>query len=252
MLDICAEDKCNDTYRRIRMHQALQLKQPDGIHVPDERTVYRVMEEIGICHKPKRKPKGITKADRESRKSDDLIKRNFKTDKPLEKCVTDMTKVKCLNGKLYVSAIFDCFDFTVLGLEMDTNIKATLCKKALENTYKSHPGIRGCIVHSDRRTQYTSKLYRNAISKYKIIQSMNSAGGRCRDNARCESMWTRLKEELLYNRYNASKMAVETVRTLIWRYFISYWNNRGICSANGELPPMVKRRQYYISLRGAA
>ena len=99
MLAICAEDECNDTYGRIRMHQALELKQPDGVNVPSERTVYRVMEEIGISHRPKRKPNGITKADKEARKSDDLIKRNFKSDKPLEKCVTDMTEVKCLDGK---------------------------------------------------------------------------------------------------------------------------------------------------------
>ena len=252
MLDICAEDECNDTYGRIRMHQALKLKQPDGINVPSERTVYRVMEEIGISHRPKRKPNGITKADREARKSDDLLKRNFKSDKPLEKCVTDMTEVKCLNGKLYVSAVFDCFDSAVLGLAMDTNMKATLCEKTLENTYKSHPGICGCILHSDRGTQYTSELYRKAISKYGIIQSMNSAGGRCHDNARCESMWARLKEELLYNRYDASKMKVEAVRTLIWRYFISYWNNRRICSTNSGLPPMVKRHQYYALLQDAA
>jgi transposase InsO family protein len=252
MLDICAEDECNDTYGRIRMHQALELKQPDGIKIPSERTVYRVMEEIGISHRQKRKPNGITKADKEARKSDDLIKRDFKSDKPLKKCVTDMSEVKCMDGKLYVSAVFDCFDSAVLGLAMDTNMKATLCEKTLENTYKAHPGIRGCIIHSDRGTQYTSELYRKAISKYGIIQSMNSAGGRCHDNARCESMWARLKEELLYNRYDVSKMKVETVKTLIWRYFVSYWNNRRICSTNGGLPPMVKREQYYLSLEDAA
>lgn len=35
--------------------------------------------------------------------------------------------------------------------------------------------------------------------------------------------------------------------TLIWRYFIIYWNRR-ICSANGGLPPMTKRKKYYESL----
>ncbi len=30
--------------------------------------------------------------------------------------------------------------------------------------------------------------------------------------------------------------------------FISYWNNRRICSANGGLPPMIKRQRYYQSL----
>lgn len=64
MLDICAEDEYNDTYGRIRIHQALELKQPD-----------------------------------------DLMKRNFKSEKPLEKCVTDMTEVKCLDGRLNNSTI---------------------------------------------------------------------------------------------------------------------------------------------------
>lgn len=252
MIDICAEDECNDTYGRIRMHQALKLKQPEGVKIPSERTVYRVMEEIGISHRPKRKPNGITKAEKNARKSDDLIKRDFTANKPLEKCVTDVTEIKALDGKLYVSAIFDCFDLSVLGLSMDTNMKATLCEKTLENAYKAYPDIRGGIVHSDRGAQYTSELYRKAIKKYGIKQSMNSAGGRCHDNARCESMWARLKEELLYGRYDTSKMKVEELKTLIWRYFISYWNNRRICSANGGLPPMIKRKQYYTSLPDVA
>lgn len=44
MLEIHAEDVCNDTYGRVRMFQALTLKRPDGIPIPSERTVYRVME----------------------------------------------------------------------------------------------------------------------------------------------------------------------------------------------------------------
>ena len=215
-------------------------------------TVYRVMEEIGLNHKPKRKPNGITKADKEARKSDDLIKRDFTAEKPLEKCITDMTEIKAFDGKLYVSAIFDCYDLAVLGLAMDTNMKATLCEQTLDNAYRAYPMLRGTILHSDRGTQYTSELYRRAINKYGIRQSMNSAGGRCHDNARCESMWARLKEELLYGRYDTTAMTVEQLKTLIWRYFISYWNNRRICSANGGLPPMIKRQQYYDSLREAA
>ena len=68
-------------------------------------------------------------------------------------------------------------------------VKLTLCSVEL-------------FFHSDRGTQYTSELYRKDINKYGILQSMNSAGGRCHDNARCESMWARFKEELLYGRYD--------------------------------------------------
>ena len=234
------------------MYQALQLRQPDGVHIPSERTVYRVMKEIGLIHRPNRKPNGITKSDKNARKSDDLIKRDFTAEKPLEKCITDMTEIKAADGKLYISAIVDCYDLSVLGLAMDTNMKATLCEQTLENAVKAYPQLRGAIIHSDRGSQYTSELYRNAVRKYNIRQSMNSSGGRCHDNARCESVWARFKEELLYGRYDTTKLTIEQLKTLVWRYFISYWNNRRICSANGGLPPMVKRQQFYDSLQTVA
>ena len=88
MMEILEEDDCNDTYGRIRMYQALMLKQPENVDIPSERTVYRVMEYIGISHHPRRKPNGITKADREARKSEDLLKRDFESEEPLAKCVT--------------------------------------------------------------------------------------------------------------------------------------------------------------------
>ena len=113
-------------------------------------------------------------------------------------------------------------------------MKADLCIQTLENALTAYPTLEGAIIHSDRGTQYTSESYR--------------AGGRCHDNARCESMWARMKTELLYDRYDTSQMTVEELKALIWRYFLSYWNNRRICSANGGLPPMIKRRQYYEAL----
>jgi len=158
MLAILAEDTCNDTYGRKRMYQALLFRQRSGVHIPSERTVYRVMEEMGISHRPKRKPNGITKADREARKSDDLLKRDFSADEPLKKCVTDITEIKARDGRLYISAIFDCFDSAVLGLAMDTNMKAELCQRTLTNAAAAYPGLRGAIVHPDRGTVYQRTL----------------------------------------------------------------------------------------------
>ena len=62
------------------------------------------------------------------------------------------------------------------------------------------------------------------------------------------SMWARMKSEFLYDRYDTEKMLVEDVKVLIWRYFISYWNNRRNCSDNDGLPPEVKRQRYYDAL----
>ncbi len=249
---IIAEDECNDTYGRGRMYAALKLKYPNET-IPSERTVYRVMEIIGANHPKCRKPNGITKADREARKSDDLLKRDFTAEKPCEKCVTDITEIPAKNGKLYVSAIFDCYDLFVTGLAMADNMRAELCVQTVENACKSFGNKRGMIIHSDRGSQYTSEKYRCAIADFGIIQSMNSAGGRCHDNARCESMWARMKEELFYLRgRKPENYAIDELKTLIWRYFMSYWNNRRICSAIGGIPPAEKRRRYYAVLKSVA
>lgn len=251
IISIRDEDVCNDTYGRHRMYQALKQKHPD-IDIPSERTVYRVMEALGLGHAQKRKPNGITRADREARKSEDLLKRDFHAERPLEKCVTDVTELKAKDGKLYVSCIFDCYDHTALGISMAEDMRAGLCVNTLEQAWLAYPGIAGAIIHSDRGSQYTSGGYREAIRRYGIRQSMNSAGGRCHDNALCESMWARMKEELLYGRYETEKMTIEELKELVWRYYMSYWNNRRICSANGGLPPLRKRAAYYASLEKSA
>ena len=79
------------------MYQALNLKHSGNIDIPSERTVYRIMEEIGISHHPRRKPNGITKADREAQKAGNLLKRDFSAEKPLTKCV-DVYKRQFITG----------------------------------------------------------------------------------------------------------------------------------------------------------
>jgi len=249
--DIVAEDEWNDNYGKKRILEALQLKYPNG-ELPSITTIYRIMKKMGIIHKPKKKPNGITKADKNARKSDDLLQRNFLAYAPFTKCVTDMTEIPVKGGKLYVSAIFDCYHLEVLGLAMDTNMRAELCIKTLADAHNKHPELHGATIHSDRGSQYTSHDYRAAMKRHGFIQSMNSDGGRCHDNARCESMWARMKEELLYDRYDTTKMSVGEVKSLIWRYYESYWNNRRICSAIGGMPPKVKLENYYDSLQTVA
>ena len=249
--DIIDEHELNDNYGKWRILEALKLRHPDG-DVPSISTIYRIMREMGLQHKKKHKPNGITKADREARKSDDLLMRNFKADKPFTKCVTDITEIPVKGGKLYVSAIFDCYHLECLGLAMDTNMKAGLCVRTLADAKNKHPELRGAVIHSDRGSQYTSHEYREALSRHGLIQSMNSDGGRCHDNARCESMWGRMKEELIYGRYDTKKMPVEKVKRLIWRYYESYWNNIRICSSIGGMTPKEKLSRYFNSKKMTA
>ena len=124
--------------------------------------------------------------------------------------------------------------------------------RTLNNAVTAYPLLRGAIIHSDRGSQYTSRAYRKAVERCAIRQSMNSDGGRCHDNARCESMWARMKSELFYDRFVPESLTLEELKSMIWRYSISFWNRRRISSANGGLPPLIRRIRYYQALLPAA
>ncbi len=70
------------------MHTALQQR---GINV-SIRTVYRAMKDGNLLHF-KRTPPGITKATTEIEEKENLIKRNFKSDKPFTKLLTEITQI---------------------------------------------------------------------------------------------------------------------------------------------------------------
>lgn len=244
---ILAEDVFNKTYGKQRMYEKLVLDY-DCPYCP--KTVEKVMREHGLLQKKKRGPKGLTKADKLAQKSDNLINRDFTAAAPNKKTVTDIVEFPASDGKVYASALFDCFDNACLGLSMATHMKAEL----VVETAKQAAGLydlRGAISHSDRGSQYTSEAYRRAIAKLKIVQSMNSAAGRCHDNAKCESMWGRGKVEILAC-YDTKNMTCEELRSVIFYYYIVYWNYRRICSAIGGVPPMVKRGAYYAKLQDLA
>jgi transposase InsO family protein len=80
-----------------------------GISVRNRR-LQRVMKENDWLHERKRRPKGLTKASDEAMLAEDLIRQDFKTDRPVQKLLTDITQVQCADGKLYISPILDCFN----------------------------------------------------------------------------------------------------------------------------------------------
>ena len=105
--------------------------------------------------------------------------------------------------------------------------------------------IKEAIFHSNRGSQYTSKDFRKLLSKKKIKQSMSYTKSSCYGNAKCESLFGRFKVEAIYSRYKTETMPMEAVKALVFRYFMSYWNNRRISSSIGGIPPMELRKQYF-------
>ncbi len=73
-----------------------------------------------------------------------------------------------------------------------------------------------------------------------MIQSLGGAG-HCFDNARMGSFFATLKKELLY-RIPAYRMAMNEVKTLVFRYVFIYYNQFRVYTSNpGGLPPAAFR-----------
>lgn len=204
------------------------------------RRIYRLCREHNLMIHPKRRPNGITRADRQAEKSENLIQRDFSAAKPNEKWLTDITEIPCSDGKLYLAPVLDCFDGSIQGFQMAGHMRAELCADAFENACQKSGG-REMILHSDRGSQFTSGKFRATLAKYGAIQSM-SGTGRCYDNARMESFFATLKKEKLYQ-IDTTTLTREEVQSIVFRY-ISYYNLRRITSVNGGLPPLVYRKQF--------
>ena len=176
-----------------------------------------------------------------------MIKQDFSAERPNEKWLTEITEAPCRDGKLYLAAVLDCYDGSIVGFKMDTNLRADLCVEAYERACQAD-GALGMILHSDRGSQFTSNKFRTALVRHEAVQSMSSTG-RCYDNARMESFFATLKKEKLY-KMNTVKMTTADVRSVIFRY-IHYYNRRRIYSTNGGYPPTVFRTIFYAGIRSA-
>lgn len=224
----------------------LRLNQPDYGYKISYCTVYRVMKENRLLQKKKRRNNSITQEDYEAQKSENLIKQDFTADEPNKKWLTDISEVPTAEGKLYISPVLDCFDGLIVGLAMEDHMRKELCIDAFNqacNRYNAY----GMIYHSDRGSQYTSHDFRKALEARGAIQSM-SGTGRCYDNARMESFFATLKKEKLY-KIRTELLPMSTVKSIIFRWIFSYYNQNRVYTANEcGYPPGVKRQLYESSL----
>ncbi len=238
----------NDNYGVDRMRTALKST---GV-VVSKRTVYRAMSEMGLLHK-KRTPHGTTKATTEIQEQENLIKRDFIAEKPLQKLLSDITEMQCFDGKLYLSAVLDCYNGEILSAAMDDNMKKELCIRTVEELKLQYgkKTLSGAVFHSDRGSQYTSEAFKSALKEAGLVQSL-SGTGHCFDNARMESFFATLKKEKIY-RIPTYKMTREQVKSVVFRYIFVYYNRIRITSMNpGGLPPVAYREWAKANTQPAA
>lgn len=236
--EILKQDPENANYGVRRIFLALRNQKG---YTGGYQRILRLCRENNLMIHNKRHPNGITSADKEAQKAENLIKQDFSAESPNEKWLTDITEIPCRDGKLYLAAVLDCFDGSIRGIQMEDNMRTELCVSAFENACLND-GARGMILHSDRGSQFTSTLFREALKRRGAVQSM-SATGRCYDNARMESFFATLKKEKLYQ-INTLELSRTQVRSIVYR-FIAYYNLRRVYTSNDGWPPLVYRQQFY-------
>ena len=243
--EILAEHPDNRNYGVNRIRMALSQS---GIDV-SRRTVYRVMKENGWLHK-RRIPHGITRATTEAQEQENLLKRNFGAERPLEKFLTDSTEVQCADGKLYVSPIMDCLSGEIVAREMRDNMKKELRIDTVRQLKRLYPSLVGAVIHSDRGSQYTSVAFRTELARCGLVQRLRGVGY-CFDNARMESFFATLKKEKIYQ-IAAYKLPREQVKTIIFRYVFAYYNRIRIYTSNPQGLPPVRYREWAANHRQSA
>ena len=127
---------------------------------------------------------------------DDLVKRDFSADDVNELWLTDITEHWTDEGKLYLCAIKDVFSGRIVGYSMSDRMKACLAVNALDNAVSRRRDAAGCIVHSDRGSQFRSRKFVHALNRHHLIGSMGQVGA-AGDNAAMESFFALLQKNVL-------------------------------------------------------
>ena len=180
-------------YRRI--HLALKR---GGITL-SEKIIRHIMKEEGLAVSVPKRAKYSSYLGEITPEVDNIVSRDFHAKQPYEKLLTDITEFALPDGKLYLSAMIDCFDGMVVGWTIGSRPNAALVNSMLDEVIAKLPD--GChpTVHSDRGCHYRWPGWIERMEEAGLTRSMSKKG--CSpDNAACEGFFGRLKNEMFYGR----------------------------------------------------
>ena len=156
--------------------------------------------------------------------AENLLNRDFNTDKPNEKWCTDVTEIRVpfTGEKLYISPILDLYDNYPIALEVSERNDAILVNRTLEAAHLAYPGATP-LFHSDRGFAYTRSVFKAQLEKYGMTQSMSRVS-RCIDNGPCESFQGRFKDILfvLYPNIKNKEEMKEAIKGTL-DYYINHY-----------------------------
>jgi putative transposase len=145
---------------------------------------------------------------------DDLVQRDFTAAAPNQLWLADITEHKTGEGKLYLCAIKDVYSNRIVGYSIDSRMKSRLAVSALSNAVARRGDVSGCIVHSDRGSQFRSRKFVRALGHHRMVGSMGRVGA-AGDNAAMESFFSLLQKNVLNRRPWATREELR-IATLTW------------------------------------
>ena len=113
-------------------------------------------------------------------------------------------------------------------------MKARLAVDALNNAVARRGNVNGCIVHSDRGSQFRSRKFINALRVHGLVGSMGRVGA-AGDNAAMESFFALLQKNVLNRK---SWVAREDLRSAIVWWIERTYHRKRRQAALGRLTPI--------------
>lgn len=226
-----AHAESRQTYGSPRLRQVLQKQ---GLHT-SRRRVCRLMRQHELQGlKPRAFRPQTTDSGHDQPIAPNLMASALVPTGPNQIWVSDITYVQTQAGWLYVAAVLDRWSRRLLGLAMAEHMETSLVEAALAQAVQSRRPSAGCLLHSDRGSQYASAAYRARLARTGLVMSMSRAGN-CYDNAAMESFWGKLKTELIHRKTFANQAEA---RSAIFEYVEVFYNRRRLHSALGYTSPV--------------
>jgi len=222
-------------YRRIQ----ICIEREYGIKI-NHKTVLRLMRKLNIRSVARRRNPYRLSNNRYGaiHTYPNLLRQNFKSDRPNQKWGTDITYIPTRQGFVYLAIIKDFFDGTILGHALSRNNSIQMVLQAVRKAAADMESQSDVIIQSDQGFQFQSPAYRFLTDRLGMVPSM-SRKGNCLDNAPTESFFSHLKEELLRHiTIEDFQDAVQIVDD-----YIHFYNHDRI-QLKTKLTPLEFRRQF--------